>query len=185
MAFKVVASLDCDTTITLGGVDKKTKKKNPTQIEGYFLGSKETGPNKFNKAKTDLVHIFQTPKGNVGVWGKTDLDRKIKNVVPGTMVRATFDGTLPTNKGNDMLKYKVEVDESETIDVGDLIETSDNGGNDNNTQYGDDPAIDDEDYDNENEDSAETLVANSSNSVTAAERTARVQALLSKSKTKN
>jgi len=184
MAFKVVASLDCDTTVTLGGVDKKTKKKNPTQIEGYFLGSKETGPNKFNKAKIDLVHVFQTPKGNVGVWGKTDLDRKIKNVTPGTMVRATFDGTLPTNKGNDMLKYKVEIDESETIDVSDLVDSQDSGGDDNNTQYGDDPAIDGEDYeDSDEDDNSNSVLSASSDAV--AERAAKVQALLGKNKAKN
>ena len=121
MAFKEVASLDCDTTITLGSKDKKTGKSNPSTLEGYFLGTKEVGPNKFNKQKMDVVHVFQTKDGNVGVWGKTDLDTKLKNAIPGRMVRVTFTGAVPTNKGNDMLKFKVEIDNSNTIDVSDLV----------------------------------------------------------------
>jgi hypothetical protein len=117
MGFSEVNSLDSDITIILGGTNRKTGKANATQIEGYFLGTREIGPNKFNKSKTDCLHFFQTPDGNVGVWGKSDMDKKLKAVVPGTMTRVTFTGERDVGKGNPMLCYKIEVDTDNTIDV--------------------------------------------------------------------
>ncbi len=115
MAFKKVATLDTDSAVTIGGVDKKTGKKNPTSIEGYLLGTKNLGPNKFNKSKTDYMHILQTQDGNVGVWGKVHMDRQLFGVNPGTMVRITYTGTKDVGKGNPMTCFLVEVDESECI----------------------------------------------------------------------
>lgn len=118
MSFKEVQTLDADTTISLGGVDRKTGKKRPTQIEGYYLGKREVDSPKSKSGKASL-HFLQTSKGNIGVWGKTDLDRKLDAVAPGTMVRATFTGMQGTPNG-EMYKFKVEADESNTIDVADL-----------------------------------------------------------------
>lgn len=118
MAFKEVQTLDADTVIALGGTDRKTGKKRPQQIEGYYLGNRRVDSPK-SKDGTALLHFLQTPKGNVGVWGKTDLDRKFQTVKPGTMVRATFTGMQPTPNG-DMYKFKVETDDSNTIDVTEL-----------------------------------------------------------------
>lgn len=115
MAFKTVTDLSCDTTITIGGFNKKLKKDNPTQIEGYYLGKKKID----DKKKTSgfsYLYTVQTPKGNVGVWGRTDLDRKLASVEPGTMVRISAAGTLVVPTG-EMYKYKVEVDEDNTIEV--------------------------------------------------------------------
>lgn len=115
MSFKEVLDLDCETTVSLGGFNKKTRKENPTQIEGYFIGSKEI-PSKMAKSGFNKLHIFQTEEGNIGVWGKTDLDRKMGSVPAGAMTRVTQSGTKPTPYG-DMYKFKVEVDETNTIDV--------------------------------------------------------------------
>lgn len=114
MSFKEVQDLDCDVTVQLGGINKKTKKANPTSIEGYYLGAKTV---KNPKSKTGLskLHIFQTDKGNVGAWGKTDSDNKLATVEPGTMTRVTFDRMLPTPNG-DMYKYRVESDDEDRID---------------------------------------------------------------------
>jgi hypothetical protein len=115
MGFKEVQDLDCDTTVALGGIDKKTKKKNPTKVEGYYLGSKTIVS---AKAKSGFakIHIFQTPTGKLGVWGKTDSDRKMANAVVGQMTKIEFDKMLPTPNG-DMYKYKVAQDEDNTIEV--------------------------------------------------------------------
>lgn len=115
MAFKEVQSLDADNVISLGGQNKKTGKKNPTQVEGYFLGSK-TVPDKKKKSGEGYIHVFQTAEGNIGVWGKTDLDRKLASAPLGAMVRATHSGFRATPNG-DMYTYKVEVDEDNSIDV--------------------------------------------------------------------
>lgn len=115
MAFKAVTDLSTDTTISLGGFNKKTGKNNPTSVEGYFLGARKV---ESKKAKTGFAFIYtlQTSKGNVGVWGKTDLDRKMESVQPGQMVRASFDKMVPTPNG-DMYKFKVEVDSENSIEV--------------------------------------------------------------------
>lgn len=112
MAFEQVVDLDCAKTVVLGGRDKKTGKSNPTSAEGYFIGSKAVK----NKLGDNFLHILQTPEGNLGVWGKTDLNAKFKAVVPGQMVRATFVGMVET-KYQPMFKYKLEVDKANTIDV--------------------------------------------------------------------
>jgi hypothetical protein len=113
MGFKEVASLDAEKTIALGGVDKKTGRKNPTSVEGYYLGSR-TVESKKGESK---IHFFQTEKGNLGVWGKTDSNRKLGAVTPGTMTRISFDKMQETPNG-EMYKYKVEIDSDNVIDVG-------------------------------------------------------------------
>lgn len=114
MAYEKVQDLDCETTVAVGGRDKKTGKANPKSAEGYFLGSKVTQ----SKYGESFLHILQTPEGNLGVWGKTDMDRKLKAVTPGTMVRITDTGkTKPSKKGNDMIVYLVEHDPDNTIEV--------------------------------------------------------------------
>lgn len=116
MAFKEVSSLDTDNMIALGGFNKKNRTDNPTQVEGYLLGSKEVAS---PKSKTGLakIHVFQTAEGNIGVWGKTDLDRKLATAPVGAMVRATFSGIQELQGGNTMYKYKVEVDTDNSITV--------------------------------------------------------------------
>lgn len=115
MAFKKVNDLDTDTIIALGGTDSKGKK-NPSQIQGYFLGSREV-PDKKKKSGFGYIHVLQTSKGNIGVWGKTDLDRKLSAVTPGLLVRLTHTGMRNTPNG-DMYVYSVEADADNTIDVG-------------------------------------------------------------------
>jgi hypothetical protein len=115
MAFKTVNSLEADNTISLGGTNRKTGKTNPTSIEGYYLGSRQVQDNK-KKSGVSFIYIFQTSKGNVGVWGKTDMDRKMAQTPAGVMTRVTATGTRPTPNG-DMYTFKVEVDSDNTIEV--------------------------------------------------------------------
>jgi hypothetical protein len=124
MSFKEVKDLDCETSISLGGLNRKTGKANPTTVEGYFLGSKVTQSQK-SRTGTALLHIFDTAEGRIGVWGKTDLDRKLTTVKSGTMTRVTQNGTVRTPNG-DMYKFKVEIDETNTLDGSPLQNTSSN-----------------------------------------------------------
>lgn len=115
MAFQEVVSLDCDSAIQLGGKDRKTGKAHPIRIEGYYVGSKDV-PSPKAKSGFSKLHVFQTSKGAVGVWGKTDLDRKLASATAGSMTRVTYTGMKET-KNNPMYVYKVEVDSENTIDV--------------------------------------------------------------------
>lgn len=177
MAFKEVSTLDADVTIALGGTNRKTGKKNPTSAEGYFLGSRKVESKK-SKSGFAYIHFLQTSKGNLGIWGKTDIDRKLSSVLAGTMVRLSFDKMVPTPNG-EMYKYKVEVDSTNTIEV-DLA--SDNSVTDNvGGNYGDDSTEvtnDDEDSINDNESSYESAESSQAAALSALERKAKVEALL-------
>lgn len=115
MGFEKVVDLDSDTTISLGGRNKKTGKPNPSRIEGYYIGTKDV-PSRLSRDGTAKLHVLQTAKGNVGVWGKTHLNRKMLLVPAGAMIRVTHTGMTPTPTG-EMYKYEVEVDKSNTIEV--------------------------------------------------------------------
>jgi hypothetical protein len=111
MGFSEVSGLDADVTVALGKKDKSGKPY-PTKAEGYFLGTRSVE----SKRGDSKLHFLQTSKGNLGVWGTTDLNRKLGSVAPGTMVRITSTGTKPTPNG-DMYTYKVEQDKGNTIEV--------------------------------------------------------------------
>lgn len=184
MAFKEVSDLSADITISLGGVSKKTGKKNPTSIEGYYLGNRQVEDKK-KKSGISFIYIFQTAKGNVGVWGKTDLDRKMQSAALGTMVRATHVGMTPTPNG-EMYKYKVEVDKDNTIEVSAAPSPGapqpDTYSSDEEPSYS--ASADEEDNAEENAEIDEVSLEEAQRvlAAAAAERKAKVQALLGKSK---
>lgn len=162
MSFKEVSSLDAEVTIALGKTDRKTGKPGPKQVEGYYLGSRKVA----TKKGESKLHFLQTSAGNLGVWGTADLNRKLGAVVPGTMVRATSTGTKPTPRG-DMYTYKVEVDETNTIEVSASEDSASYAQNDSDDDSAEAVAYDDD----ANEDEAQAMLA-------AAERKAKVEALL-------
>lgn len=175
MGFQQVTDLDAESTIALGGHNKKTGKANPTSVEGYYLGSRKV---ESKKAKSGFcfIYYFQTPKGNVGVWGKTDLDRKMETVTPGLMVRASFLKMVTTPSG-EMYKYVVEFDPENTIEVSTLVAGEGNEA-DTTTDTNDTTDDDAADEDEVDEDALQAAA------LVTAERKAAVQALLNKGKNK-
>lgn len=171
MAFKQVQDLDADTMISLGGFNKKLKKDNPTEVEGYYLGSRQV---ESKKSKTGFasIHYFQTPAGNVGVWGKTDLDRKLASVSVGNMAKAEYSHMQFTPNG-EMYKYKVAFDPDNSLDidtlpVGNVTVKAEVLGNNGEEIESDDIDLDEE---------TQALLA-----AEQAKRAAKVQALLAKKK---
>src|ERR1700722_6239770 len=102
MGFREVNGPEADVTIALGKKNKETGKPYPKQAEGFYLGER-TVENKRGKSR---LHFLQTEAGNLGLWGTTDLNRKLSAVPVGTMVRVTSTGTKTTPKG-EMYTYKV------------------------------------------------------------------------------
>lgn len=103
-------------TVILGGVDKKTGKRNPTELEGYFLRV-EQRPNKFNTDKPQNYYVFQTQNGEEGVFGKAGLDREMKKASPNAMTKVVHTGTTrDTGKGNPMVVFDVFQDKSNIIE---------------------------------------------------------------------
>lgn len=137
MPFKTVADLDCETTVTLGGFDKKTRKDNPTSYQGFYIGAK-TIESKLGPSK---LHIFQNEEGgNTGIWGKRNMDSKLQAVTPGHLTRVTFVGEVDTGKGNPMKKFRVETDTTSFIEVAKFenTEEADSGDSDYNSASADD-----------------------------------------------
>lgn len=158
MSYKDVSSLDAEVTIALGKKDKQGKPY-PKQAEGYYLGSRSVQ----NKRGESKLHFLQTQNGNLGIWGTTDLNRKLGQVGAGDKVRITSTGTKPTPNG-DMYTYRVEVDDTDKIQVAAETASDDSydEGSDDSYESNDSGA----DYDE-----AEMLTA-------AAEKAAIVKALL-------
>lgn len=176
MAFKELLELDANTTIAIGGVNRKTGKKNPTSAEGYYLGSREV-PSTKSKTGKCWIHYLSTDEGNLGVWGKTNMDKKIVQVPTGTMVRITFTGMKPSKNG-DMYVYSVALDKENTIDM-----EAEFGGNPRNeTSFGLFESGDGEEEDVDGgDDYEETPVAAT---LSAEQKKAKVQAILNRNKSK-
>ncbi len=144
MAYESIQDLDADITVSLGGINKKTGKKNPSQVEGYYLGNRKVDSKKDKKGFA-YIYFFQTQNGNLGVWGKTDLDRKMAQVTPGTMTLIKQSGTVATPNG-EMYKFTVAVDSENTIAVNFPKADSPDNTADGTTSYAtdDDGATDDD-----------------------------------------
>lgn len=173
MAFREVLDISADVTISLGGSNKKTGKPNPKSIEGYYLGKREVEDKK-KKSGISYLYTFQTAKGNVAVWGKTDMDRKMQEATPGLMTRISFDKMRPTLNG-DMFIYKVEIDPDNGIEVSASSNESSASepAYDDGNAYGEDPEFNEE---------TETYTAPKQDKGDAEARRQKVQALLSKKK---
>lgn len=174
MAFKEVSDLSADTTTAIGGFNKATKKDNPTKAEGFYLGSRQT-PNKKTGGMSN-IYFLQTSKGNLGIWGKTDLDKKMVQVPVGVMIKIEFAGMLETPKG-EMYRYKVAVDDENTIDVVQPVKVASKP-----PQFDEDESIDADSAHTTTVEEADDEDAEQAKALLAAERKAKVQALLSKNK---
>ena len=190
MGYTEVASLDAEVTISLGGVNRKTGKKNPTAVEGYYLGSRTVA----NKKGESKIHFFKFGTTNkdiiadlkgcgvrlgetVGVWGKTDSDRKLGAVVPGTMTLISFDKMQSTPNG-EMYKYIVKHDQDNMIDVSGLDSQSSDGKGGSGFEDNESNASSYSSDEDTSDDDANVNAA----AIAAAERKAKVQALLGKGK---
>lgn len=190
MAYKEVIALDAEVTISLGGVNKKTGRKNPTEVEGYYLGSRSIEDRK-KKSGLSYIYFFQTANGNIGVWGKTDLDKKMASAVVGAMTKVLSTGQRETPNGP-MYTYKLLIDDTNRIYVPNTLSsaaatetTSDSGatvGYDEDEAYAAETAGDEDDGLSADEEDAAQEAALAAAAKTAAERKAKVQALLGKNK---
>lgn len=170
MAFKEVTDLNTDIVHSIGGTSRKTGKKNPTSIEGYYLGKREVADQKKKSGKS-YIYIFKTPRGNEGAWGKTDMDRKMVSATVGAMLRITFTGMQNTANG-EMYKYRVEIDADNTIEVT-ADTTADNSSTEAFEEQGYSDLDEDQDQSDDDQDTQAAVVAAS-----AAERAAKVKAML-------
>jgi len=113
--------------VVLGGMNKSTGKKNPTELEGY-LQRVEKRPNKFNPDKPQNFYVFLTEHGEKGIYAKAGINRVLRNAVYGAMTKlVATDELLDTGKGNPMKVFKAYQDKTNTIDVSASAQVSDSG----------------------------------------------------------
>lgn len=129
MAYQTKFDGSCDKAVTLGAA------LNPTSLEGYFLGSKETPDKGYGPGK---LHIFQTKEGTVGVWGKTRLNNLLTKELVGQMCLVNFTGMIePSKKGKrPSYGYKVQHDPDNTVVV-DAVESTDSYAESSDEDYSD------------------------------------------------
>lgn len=178
MAYETKSTLSADNTIKLGGKDSKTNKANPTFVEGYYLGAKNTETT-YGEGK---LHIFQTAKGNVGVWGKTNMDRLLTSDHVGQMCLLTFTGMGQAQKGrNAPYNYKLQFDRANTVDVSNIdLSATDESEPDYNDEPLEETAVEDDtaDYVSEPVVTARAATPRQPARTPNAEQQAKVRALL-------
>lgn len=171
MAYEKVVDLSTDTVVKLGGVDNKTNKPNPTSMEGYYLGFRSVK----SDTGTSLIHVFQTPKGNQGVWGTADLNSKLGTIALGTQTLVEYKGKKKLAGGKTKHMYDVSRDPENVIDVPKSASTV-------TSSYADDEddRAESEDYESD----YETAEVAQTQALAAAERKAAVMAKLNANKSK-
>jgi hypothetical protein len=124
MAYEKLVDLGTELVTALGGSDNKTGKANPMSIEGYYLGSKNVqttnGPS--------VIHVFQTAKGNQGVWGTKKLNDNLTSKVTGKMTLVEYTGKVKIAGGKTQHTYNIMVDKTNVIEVPDLQAGSSDAG---------------------------------------------------------
>ncbi len=180
MGFKEVSSLDADVTVALGKKNKETGKPYPKQAEGYYLGNRSVK----SKRGDSVLHFLQTSEGNLGVWGTTDLNRKLSQAKVGTMVRITSTGTKPTPNG-DMYTYKVETDSTNTIEVefAAATTTTEDESGDSDANYASSNEDSEEAVDEDDEQSAAVALLEAQ--AARAAKAAKVQEIMNRAKSKS
>lgn len=135
MAFQKVSDLSTETVVKLGGINSKTGKPNPLKMEGYYLGCRTVK----SENGESTIHIFQTPKGNEGVWGTADLNTKLSQVAPGTMVLAQYKEKRKLAGGKTKHVYDVMFDADNAITVASPSALASSvGDEDGGSEYSDD-----------------------------------------------
>ena len=119
MAYEKINDLSTDTVFKLGGMDNKTGKPCPKQIEGFYLGSRPVQ----TSGGPAVIHVFQTSKGNEGIWGTKKLNDNLTRNIVGCMVNVVYKGKKKLTGGKTQHEYDMFVDRSVRTVVEDVGST--------------------------------------------------------------
>jgi len=108
MARQRKTDLGTDQVFALGHGEGKID-----QIKGYYLGSRDvTTSNGESK-----IHVFQTPKGNTGIWGTKKLNDNLTPSDRGVYQEIFYKGKVKLQGGKTQHTYEFNVDTENTIAV--------------------------------------------------------------------
>lgn len=163
MAYQKLTDLGTDQVFALGAGEGKKPR-----IEGYYLGSRTVTTTNGDS----VIHVFQTPKGNEGVWGTKKLNDNLGASNRGVMTLIEYKGKIKLQGGKTQHTYEFMVDRDNTIEVTNLPSGSATAG----------VELTDAD-DNSNDDAVEAEFQQAqAAAASAAARQARVQGMLNKDK---
>jgi hypothetical protein len=98
--------------VILGGVNKTTGKKNPTELKGYYL-RKITIETKFG---TKPFYVFKTAQGTQGLIGSGNLNSLMESKIVNLQTHVIDTGTTKdVGKGNPMKVFKVGQDNQDSL----------------------------------------------------------------------
>jgi hypothetical protein len=142
MGYEKITDLSCDTVVKLGGVDEKTGKKNPTTMEGYYLGARKVQ----SSNGESVIHVFQTAKGNMGIWGSADTNTKLGSAKLGRMTLVEFQGKVKIGGGKTKNRFDVSQDPDLNIAVSTPPTSASASSNSNDGDYESNYSDDDSGY---------------------------------------
>ncbi len=111
MALQKKLDLSTDQVMALGQGEGKVG-----EVKGYYLGSRTVAT-----ANGDsTIHVFQTPKGNVGVWGTAKLNSNLGASDLGVYQEIYYKGKIKIKGGKTQHTYDFNNDPENTIVVPNL-----------------------------------------------------------------
>lgn len=159
MAYQKLTDLGTDQVFALGIGEGKLSR-----IEGYYLGARSVTTSNGESN----IHVFQTPKGNVGVWGTKKLNDNLGGNNRGVMTLIEYKGKIKLQGGKTQHTYEFMVDPDNTIEVTNLP----SGNNTANVEL----TSEDDNNDGVDEDFQQSAA------LAAAERKAKVEGMLNRNK---
>lgn len=156
MALQKKLDLSTDQVFALGQGEGKIM-----EIKGYYLGRRTVAVNGNDSA----IHVFQTTKGNVGVWGTSKLNGNLTNDDLGVYQEIFYKGKVKLQGGKTQHTYDFNSDPEDTISVPKLTTGA------GNTQ------VEVTDYENDIDDTDNAPYVAAAN-----DRAAQVSALINKNK---
>jgi hypothetical protein len=120
--------------VTLGGINRKTGKANPTKVSGYYLGVTK-GVNTFDETKEKITIILQKEDGNkIGVNASSNMVIQLERAEKGfkeeegrepvgSFAQIEFTGEMPSKKGNPLKLFSVLFDPDDTLSVNEEVVT--------------------------------------------------------------
>lgn len=111
MAYQQLTDLGTDQVFALGVGEGKL-----STIEGYYLGARTVTTSNGDS----VIHVFQTPKGNQGVWGTKKLNDNLGGSNRGVMTKIDYKGKIKLQGGKTQHTYEFFVDLDNSIQVANL-----------------------------------------------------------------
>lgn len=123
MAWKTLTAKKTMNTFGLGKTDPATGKTYPSEIKGYYLGSRVV----LTSNGESPVHIFKTSSGEQSIWGTAYLNNHLPEVPVGSHTTVKLNGKKERTKKGFMNLFDISYNDEDTIGTSGVEDLSDVG----------------------------------------------------------